>query len=380
VIRTATAPIVTTVATTAQPDPTAAAAALVAQLGTEDALYALFVTADYPRAELAAALAPFWDERVIGCTSAGNIGTAGFSTDPVLAIAFRGGGLTAHTIVIEPLSDRSTALQRARAELALLPPTGAGVESFGMLLVDGLSMAEEHVAAALTLALGDIPLIGGSAGDDLTFRQTAVLAGGEFRSDRATLTVVSTRAPFQVFRMQHYEPQETVLVITAASPGRRLVHEINGGPAAPAYAEAIGVPVAELGPQHFIANPVLLRAAGENWVRGISAALPDGSLQFNAAISTGAALRLGRPGDAEELLRRRFGGIRDDLGGRITGLLAFDCIGRRVELAQAGLDAAIGQVFAEYRTVGFSTYGEQFNDLHMNQTMVGVAFGGTEVV
>jgi hypothetical protein len=31
---------------------------------------------------------------------------------------------------------------------------------------------------------------------------------------------------------------------------------------------------------------------------------------------------------------------------------------------------------AEYGTVGFSTYGEQYDDFHMNQTMVGVAFGG----
>ena len=33
-------------------------------------------------------------------------------------------------------------------------------------------------------------------------------------------------------------------------------------------------------------------------------------------------------------------------------------------------------VMAEYRTSGFSTYGEQYDDFHMNQTMVGVAFGG----
>ena len=377
--RTSTAPISTVVATSADPDPAVAAAALVEHLGTEDALYALFVTADYPRAELAAALRPFWGDRVIGCTAAGNIGPGGFTSDPVLAIAFRGGDLVVHTVVIEPLSDLPLAIGRARAEVAQLPAPGIGLDSFALLLVDGLSMAEDHLAAALTPALGGIPLIGGSAGDDLTFRETAVLAGGEFRPDRATLTVVSTRAPFRVFWMQHYEPDESMLVITAASPERRLVHEINGGPAASAYAEATGVSVAELGPGHFIANPVLLRAAGENWVRGISAALPDGSLQFSAAIATGAALRRGRPGDAVALAQQRFDALAADLGGQVSGLLAFDCVGRRVELSMAGLDGAIERVLAQYRAVGFSSYGEQFNDLHMNQTMVGVAFGGPDL-
>jgi hypothetical protein len=156
------------------------------------------------------------------------------------------------------------------------------------------------------------------------------------------------------------------------------VHEINGIPAAVALAEAIGVAVSDLGTDHFITNPVLLRAAGENWVRGISGVLPDGGLQFSAAIDTGAVLRLARPGDVEGLLRNRLAGLRAELGGRISGLLAFDCIGRRIELTRAGRDEAIGQVLSEYHVVGFSTYGEQFDDFHMNQTMVGVAFGGSD--
>jgi len=374
------APAGFTTATSADPDPVAAAAALVRQLGRQDALYLVFVTAGYPRAELAAALTATWGDRVIGCSSAGNIGEDGFSPDPVLVIAFRGRDLVARTVMIEPLSDLSAAIDRIRPELEPLirervtggPP---GRESFGLLLVDGLSMMEEHLAASLRPLLGDIPLIGGSAGDDLSFTETGVLHGGRFAPDRATLTIVSTATPFQVFRFHHYTPQLTILVITSASPARRLVHEINGVPAAQAFAEAIGVTVAELGPGHFSANPVLLKAAGEYWVRSISRAFPDGSLQFFAAIDLGAVLRLGRPGDAEGLLRERLTGVREQLGGSITGMLVCDCVLRRVEFIGSGRDRAIGRVLSEHRAAGFSTYGEQFDDFHMNQTMVGVAFG-----
>jgi hypothetical protein len=372
----ATAAITMAVATSRDPDPKTAAAALIEELGTEAAVYALFVTADYPRAALAAALAQDWGERLIGCTSAGNIGPEGFVPAPVTAIALRGGDLRARTVVIEPISDLIAAFDRVAADLQELQDQEPGRESFAVLLVDGLSMAEEHVAAALKSILGDTPLIGGSAGDDLSFTETPVLAGGSFGTDRATVTVLSTTAPFRPFRLQQYEPSEAVLVITAASPHQRLVHEINGMPAAEALAEAIGVPLAELGPAHFSAHPVLLRAAGENWVRSISEQLPDGSLRFYAAIDTGAVLRLGYSLDAEKSLRESLDSIRAELGTTITGVLAFDCVLRRMDFTRSGLDVAVNQVMSTYRTAGFSTYGEQFEDFHMNQSMVGVVFGG----
>jgi hypothetical protein len=372
----ATESIVMKVAASHDPDPVAAAGALIQELGTEAALYTIFVTAGYPRTALASALDLAWGDRLIGCTSAGNIGPEGFVSAPVIAIALSGGDLRAQTVVIEPLSDLASAIERAIPELEQLRAQQLGHESFALLLIDGLSRLEEHVTGMLKPLLGDIPLIGGSAGDDLSFLETAVVSDGSFAPDRATVTVLTTTAPFRVFRIQHYEPGEKILVITAASPEKRLVHEINGMPAAEAFAEAIGVSVEHLRSDHFSTTPVLLRAAGETWVRSIFQALPDGSLQFLAAIDTGAVLRLASSGDAERLLHECLDAIGVELGGSVTGALSFDCILRRMDFTRSGLDGAINRAMAKYHMVGFSTYGEQFDDFHMNQTMVGVAFGG----
>jgi hypothetical protein len=368
-------PIRMKAATSWNPDAVQAAAELIDELGTHAALYAVFVTAKYPRNQLAAALESAWGERMIGCTSAGNISTEGFVEAPVVVVALSGGDLRVHTVVIEPISDLPAAIERVGPELERLRELRPGHRGFALLLVDGLSMLEEHVASALKPLLGDIPLIGGSAGDDLTFAETGVLSAGSFRADRATVSVVSTTAPFQIFRVQHHEPSDTVLVITSASPDDRTVHEINGMPAAQAFADAIGVRVEDLGPQNFSAYPVLLRVGGENWIRSIFRALPDGSLQFFAAIDTGAVLRVGRSCDAESLLRERLDSVTVELGGNLAGVLAFDCILRRMDFRKSGLEGAVSRALAEYRTAGFSTYGEQFDALHMNQTMVGVAFG-----
>lgn len=57
-------------------------------------------------------------------------------------------------------------------------------------------------------------------------------------------------------------------------------------------------------------------------------------------------------------------------------ILVFDCILRRLELEQDGLADQAGGILARHNAIGFSTYGEQFDALHVNQTMVGIAFGG----
>ncbi len=64
--------------------------------------------------------------------------------------------------------------------------------------------------------LGDIPIVGGSAGDDLRFDQTAVFCDGEFRSDTAALVLVNTATPFQVFNTQHFVPTDRRVVVTDA--------------------------------------------------------------------------------------------------------------------------------------------------------------------
>jgi hypothetical protein len=35
----------------------------------------------------------------------------------------------------------------------------------------------------------------------------------------------------------------------------------------------------------------------------------------------------------------------------------------------------VGRIFAENKVIGFATYGEQYNAMHVNQTFTGVAIG-----
>ena len=46
---------------------------------------------------------------------------------------------------------------------------------------------------------------------------------------------------------------------------------------------------------------------------------------------------------------------------------------RRLEAEQTQQTQGVSAVLARNRVVGFSTYGEQVNGMHVNQTMTGVA-------
>ncbi len=145
----------------------------------------------------------------------------------------------------------------------------AGSNEFAFLLVDGLSLAEDRVAAACSDALGPVPLFGGSAGDGTRFRRTSVAIGGEVYSNAAVLTYFRTDCRVRVFSLDHLIPTEHRMVVTGADPERRIVREINAEPAAREYARILGKDPEQLDTFTFAAHPVAVRFGGKHHVRAI---------------------------------------------------------------------------------------------------------------
>jgi hypothetical protein len=243
-----------------------------------------------------------------------------------------------------------------------------------MLLVDGMSKQEELVVSSLNRFIDPIPLFGGSAGDGLNFKSTWVYALGKFHSDAAILTLFHTSCPFKVFKLDHFHPTDQKMVVTGADPNARLVTEINAEPAAPAYARMVGLEAQELTPLIFAAYPVVVRIGGEHHVRSIQKVEPDGSLRFYCGIDEGLVLTVAKGEDLAENLDSKLTALKRTLGD-IDMILGFDCILRRLEVEQKQQVREVSNVLQKHRVVGFSTYGEQFHSMHVNQTFTGVAIG-----
>jgi len=359
------------------PDAETAVEAVARRLGMRPLAFALvFLGAGHDRERMARALsAAFGATPVIGCTTAGEIGPRGYATDSLLALGFPAGGFALTTRLIAPL-DRFRLEDGPDLAAALLAsdPAGQGApwpHAVALMLADGQARQEDVLASSIAPSLGSVPLVGGSAGDGLSFDRSFVLHGGRFHPNAALVALIRSRSPVEVFRFDHFEPSAARMVVTAADPDARLVREINAAPAAAEYARLIGCAAGDLGPFVFAAHPVVVRVDGRHYVRAIQKAEPDGALRFYSAIGEGVVLSLAERRDMAAHLDRALAGLARRRPPEL--ILGFDCVLRRLEAEQAQDAARISAILARHGLLGFSTYGEQFGPMHLNQTLTGVA-------
>lgn len=324
----------------------------------------------------------FGDIELVGCTTAGEIAPIGYLSGSLTGVSIASPGFRAATALLHKLSqfEVGDAERTATEALRKLDRQERTVQQqrFGFLLIDGLCMQEELVTSSLYRALGGIDLFGGSAGDGVDFGRTHVYHAHGFHTDAAVLTLVDTAFPFMVFKTQHFVSSEAKMVVTQADPARRIVTEINGEPAGREYAKMVGLEVDKLTPMIFAAHPVVVKVGGEFYVRSIQKVNEDGSLSFFCAIDEGIVLTVANGVDIVQNLQGAFKSVQERIG-RPELVLGCDCILRNLELEQRGLKQQIGEIFQANNVIGFATYGEQFNAMHVNQTFTGVAIGATMV-
>lgn len=356
-------------------DPGTAAGELAAAFPEPLDLLLFFCAADCDLPGLGAALKQQFSCPIVGCTAAGQIGTEGYQHAVITALGISGGRLRARPQLFSPLADCQTQAMQLAAGLTESESAAARQgRLFGLLLVDGLSMMEEWLCGALYQALPHVPLVGGSAGDDNRFVATHVYFDGAFHRDAAVFTLFDADCAFHTFELHHFAPTPHKLVITQADPGRRIIHEINGEPAAIAYANAIGLRVEELSDAAYAQHPLMLRLEQKYYVRSISGALPDHSLQCFCAIDAGLVLTIGQATDGLAALERAFAELRGHIAKPVV-VLGCDCTLRRLGFEQSGECDRIGRFLAEQKVFGFNTYGEQYNSIHANQTFTAIALG-----
>lgn len=362
-------------------DPDRLAEILFSDLNQPDlSIVFVFCSSDYDLPALEQAWRKhFADVPLVGCTTAGEISEHGYQDGTTVGISLAAPDFYA---VCEPIPNLANfnihqghdVVRRTMHRLSLRVPNLRREDVFAMVLIDGLSVCEEAVVSSLHGVLGEIPLFGGSAADSLKFEKTAVLYDGSFHTGDAVLVLVSSAYPFRVFKTEHFVSTDEKMVVTGADPANRVVTEINAEPAAQEYARVVGLPYTELTPMIFASFPVVVRVGGMNFVRSIQKVNEDDSLTFFCAIDEGIVLTAAKGRDITEDLETLFADLKAELGEPQL-IIGCDCILRKLELEQKSLKEQIGFIMARNNVVGFSTFGEQYQAMHVNQTFTGVAIG-----
>ena len=334
-----------------------------------------FASSAFPTAALGAAFREmFGSVPSIGCTTAGEIISGRMLKGSIVLFAMDANELDEVAIAaIDDVHDRASTM----AAMGRLASTlGRQLSDFdpsahlGLILQDGLNLAEEQVMEALSTTT-NVPFIGGSAGDDGKFKTTYVFVNSEPKTGAAVLALLKPKKRFHLLKTQSFDVLPDQLVVTDVDEATRTVRAFNGKPAAEEYARAIGTSVERL-PGRFQSNPVgLVLPSGDPFVRS-PMQLKGTDVVFYCQVKKGMALQLLLARDIVKDTERDFSAKCDEMGG-CRAAINFHCILRTLELEQRNQCDAYAKIFADVPTVGFSTYGEAYIG-HMNQTSTIVLF------
>jgi hypothetical protein len=309
---------------------------------------------------------------IVGCTTLGEV-VAG-RPDPmasgVVVTALGGPGLQIRAQVGRDVSARR---REAGAEAA---GSVAGLDApnrICLLLCDGL-VGEQHevVRGAYGVLGAEVPLVGGCAGDDLTYTRTYQFigdrAGVEILSDAVVGVGVGSAGALGVGIAHGWRKVGEPVIVTSSSGGR-LFH-LDGRPALDAYLEWIGADrglledIKAFRARVFSSPLGMSRRTGEDIRVVHDGDLRDGSLLCLADVPQGALAWMMEPDD-EALIHAGAAACAqaiDNLDGADpVGLLVFDCGARKVMLGAAGVEREIAAMAEAGRGVpfgGFYTYGE----------------------
>ncbi|MDQ7048580.1 MAG: FIST N-terminal domain-containing protein [Enterobacterales bacterium] len=336
-----------------------------------------FCSSHYQMESLADALNQTFDCPITGCTTAGEI-AGGYRDDSIVALVLSVEAFVVHPLLIKDLqsfdlNDAMTLANSIERQLQFSPHLSED-RMFGFLLSDGMSLKEENLIARLSQAFERIPIFGGSAGDNLEFKKTFVYYEGQFYRDAAILSVIEVKDDFQMFRTQHFIATDKELITTEVDFERRIVKQINGEPAADAFARINQLDPDNLTTKDFAVHPLMIQMADEWYIRSISGVLPDKSLQFYCAIDEGLPLSIAQ-GDDMLLHLENTAAVIDHQFQEIYFTLGCDCILRKVENIENDTLKDFENVLTKLNFIGFSSYGEQYNGVHFNQTLAAVVVG-----
>jgi hypothetical protein len=370
------------------PDPATAVEELYAAILQPDIVVAsFFCSSEYDLDALAQALrSRFGGIPVVGCTTAGEIGQTGYQSGGIAGYSLAAPEFCAVLAETEDLTEVSMASiqvmsQRLLLEMSKKNPHPNGSNSFVSVLIDGMSRREEMVVNALHSGLGDIPLFGGSAGvvpgENPSLDRTWVYYEGEFHTNRAVAMLISTTRQFVPFKTENFKPTATKMVITEAQPDLRRVSEINGEPALYEYLRLAGMDRNTELMTVSATRPAGVQLGGQLYLRAMGWPDEDGSINFMCAIDEGAILTIASEVDFIDNLKDHMDSIRSRIGEPEL-IVAYDCFSRLLAMDRMGIKDQAGELMVANNAIGFSTYGEQFNSLHMNQTLTGIAIGSTK--
>ncbi|MGD9202313.1 MAG: FIST N-terminal domain-containing protein [Chitinispirillia bacterium] len=308
----------------------------------------------------------FPQSQIFGCSTAGEIVTGKILKNSIVAMLFEDEDIEDVKVeVLENIKNEDKVSQAFKnfEDYYKIPMMEMDYNKYlGIILIDGLSSSEEKVMERIG-DLTNVQFIGASAGDDLQFKETYVYFNGKTYSNAAVLALIRPKKNFEILKTQSFKNLDKKLVATKVDEGNRVVYEFNGRPAVDAYSEMVGT-TPENASDFFMSNPVGLLSGDEPFVRSPQQ-VQGQAIKFYCNIKEGMELSLL---ESTDIVIDTNNSVKTRCeNSTVSGMINFHCILRTLELEQKNQTKQYGNIFSDFTTIGFSTYGEEYIG-HINQT------------
>lgn len=238
--------------------------------------------------------------------------------------------------------------------------------------------AEESVLSTLNSVLlnYNIPVFGGTAGDDTSGVNTFVGLNGKVYENSAVFAIIhNEQGKIHFFRENIYKPATGhVLVATKVDYVKRTVMEYNHEPAAKVFAKELGVDENQIN-KYLDTNPMGRVVGNEMYITANCAPAKDHGMTYHARIYNNSRVVLLEPAGYRNVIEETMEKIRREVPNPSFAIMCH-CLARTLLFESEGYmqeyAKKMGQVLGDY--VGFSGYGEQMGRHQFNQTMAVIIF------
>jgi len=303
-------------------------------------------------------------EKMVGCTTDGEISSIGLTTGSIVL-----GGITSDQFqfeiaVVEGLGSKSETAGRQLAEAF-----GKDV-GYIQLFSDGLTGNGCALLRGMATILGpELPIAGGTAGDDGKFKQTWQFAGNRVLTDAAVAVGFSGDVKLGTGIRSGWTPIGLAKKVTRASGN--ILYELNGEPALNVFERFLGHHADQL-PAIGVEYPLgLLSTAGEDGDEDyyllratMTVDRKEGSISFAGEIPEGAMVSL-TCGDTDSILAASEKAAElalADLGDHEPAMIfCYSCMARKIvlgRLTQQEINRIRAVIGTSVPIIGFYTYGE----------------------
>lgn len=237
--------------------------------------------------------------------------------------------------------------------------------------------SEEKLVTTFTSCLGakEIPLVGGTVFGVPDGKQPIVAYNGKVYEDACVYAFVKNlTGKVKVYKENIYEKKACLPhFATKVDVERKALIELDGKPAADVYSREIGIPRDKI-IDNVLVNP-MGRAVGEQvFISSMMSLESNGTLVNYKRINKNDCIYFLSLGDYREIERNMRAQIKRDMQ-KISLVLSVDCIYRYLLYGQENYTTTYARDMAELGPhMGIVGGGEQYNNQHVNQTMVCVAF------